>query len=345
MTPNKPLIRLASRIHQELLRATKEPLLPMLPESSWQDAQRWLGYLRMAQERGWTGAVKAARDELLFALKSLVSQSETALELLQAKPASSSVVPMRDIYEELVALEQEFDELEWDWKKGTLSVATEPIELEEIDLGPFEIRLDWRQMDSSMPYCVIAKQEHAAECDSSVTHPHVSSERLCEGDGRVPIRQALQQGRLCDFFLLVRQVLQTYNAGSAYVKLQNWFGSRCQDCGHDCDETVVCEGCENDICDDCCSWCSNCDHRCCSECCGRCHGCRRIHCHSCLSACADCSEDFCEECLTDGCCSECRKAATDTDEDSANAASSDAGGQTPGVAVHADRLGEALVSA
>lgn len=343
MTPNKPLIRLASAIHQAMVRSQKQSPLPVLPQTAWRDAERWLWYLRFSQERGWSGAVEAARGDLAFALKTLVTQSEAALATLENKQPSPPVVPMRDIYEELVALEQEFDELDWDWKKGTLSVVTEPIELEEIDLGPFEIRLDWRQMDSSMPYCVIAKQVHAAECDSSVTHPHVSSERLCEGDGRVPIRQALQQGRLCDFFLLVRQVLQTYNAGSAYVKLQNWTGARCSDCGHDCEETLVCQGCESDICEECCCWCSACDGRRCSECRGRCHGCERTHCHDCLSACADCSEDFCEECLTDGCCSDCRKAASD--ETAANVAQSFEGSETPSIAVHTAGLGQAVVSA
>ena len=345
MSQHKPLIRLAGRIHQELLRTQKQPPLPELPQAAWRDAERWLWYLRFGQERGWTGAVAAARGDLVFALRAIVTQSEMALAVLEGGKSSPLVLSMHDIYEELVAVEQEFDEVDWDWKKGTLSVVTEPITLEEIDLGSFEIVLDWRNVDSTMSYRVVAKQEHAAECDSNVTHPHVSSEKLCEGDGRVPIRQALQQGRLCDFFLLVRQVLQTYNPGSAYVKLQNWSGSRCQDCGYDCDETLVCEGCENDICDDCCGGCSTCDSRCCSECRGRCHGCQRNHCHSCLSACADCSETFCEECLPDGRCSECREAA-DT-ESSAPVAQSVAGGETetPGAAVHSAGLGQAVVSA
>ncbi len=344
MRPNKPLLRLASRIHQTLVRKVAQRPLPVLPDQFWENAQRWSRYLLMMHERGWHGAAAVAREELECALKSVFSQSETALSLLAARESSPPAVRMRDIYDELVALHQEFNEVDWNFKTGTLSVVTEPITLDETELGAFEVVLDWQNWDSSMPYKVVARQENPAECDNGVTHPHVHSEKLCEGDGRMPIRQALQQGRVCDFFLLVKQVLETYNPGSAFVKLQNWSGARCSDCGHDCEETLVCQGCESDICEECCCWCSACDGRRCSECRGRCHGCERTHCHDCLSACADCSEDFCEECLTDGCCSDCREAAVPA-ESSANAAQPDEGSETPSVAVHSAGLGQAVVSA
>ena len=47
-------------------------------------------------------------------------------------------------------------------------------------------------------------------------------ERLCEGDGRSAIRQALAQGRLLDFFMLVAGGLRTYNAESPFVALEIW---------------------------------------------------------------------------------------------------------------------------
>ena len=67
--------------------------------------------------------------------------------------------------------------------------------------------------------------------DEEVTHLHVHDRTLCEEDGRVPIRSALRQGRLCDFFLLVQQVLQTDNAGSAFVRLEDWDSKSCANYG------------------------------------------------------------------------------------------------------------------
>lgn len=81
-------------------------------------------------------------------------------------PSSPVALIVRDIYEDLVALQLEFDEVDWSFKAGTLSAVTEPIVLEEIDLGPFEIVLDGRQIDTATPNHVIAKRENPAECDS-----------------------------------------------------------------------------------------------------------------------------------------------------------------------------------
>ena len=46
MRPNKPLIRLASAIHQALAKSQKQLPLPVLPQAAWRDAERWLWYLR-----------------------------------------------------------------------------------------------------------------------------------------------------------------------------------------------------------------------------------------------------------------------------------------------------------
>ena len=47
----------------------------------------------------------------------------------------------RELFQEIIALEGEFDEVRLD-RKGTLSVVTEPIILDGFDLGRFEIALD-----------------------------------------------------------------------------------------------------------------------------------------------------------------------------------------------------------
>jgi len=59
----------------------------------------------------------------------------------------------------------------------------------------------------------------------------VREEDLCEGEGRGPIQKAIRQGRFYDLFVLINQILQTYNGDSAYVPLSRWEGSSCPDCG------------------------------------------------------------------------------------------------------------------
>ena len=84
-----------------------------------------------------------------------------------------------------------------------------------MNLGPFEIRLDWGSLSDPNPYSVVALDPNSAASNDEVTHPHVKDEHLCEGEGHSAIRAALAECRLLDFFMLVSQVLHTYGQGSA----------------------------------------------------------------------------------------------------------------------------------
>jgi hypothetical protein len=59
--------------------------------------------------------------------------------------------------------------------------------------------------------------------------------------------------RTCDFFMLVRSILQTYNRDSACVQLDSWSSATCHDCGQSMDEdqSCRCESCEEEFCDSC----------------------------------------------------------------------------------------------
>ncbi len=105
----------------------------------------------------------------------------------------------------------EFDQVTINLRERTLSVTTEPIDLEGLELGPFSILLDWNRLSEHGSYRIVAEYPNPAHSNEEVTHPHVHDERLCEGGGHLAIRQSLQEGRLLDFFILVRQVLRTYN--------------------------------------------------------------------------------------------------------------------------------------
>ena len=132
---------------------------------------------------------------------------------------------VREIFGDLVALSDEFEGVTIDASNQTLSVTTEPIVLEEIDLGPFEIRLHWDRIGERRPYEVVALEPNPAGESSDTTHPHVKGEQLCEGDGRAVDRPSPSSRTLVDFFQIVSRILDTYNSGSAYVSLSDWNGS------------------------------------------------------------------------------------------------------------------------
>src|SRR5690606_18801456 len=98
--------------------------------------------------------------------------------------------------------------------------------------------------------------------------PHVQDEGLCEGEGRQTLRSALEQGRLFEFFLVVERILNTYNAGSAYVSLDEWNGVSCDDCGRTTneDDSVSCQECGTCSCDDCYRYCESCSESFCAGC-------------------------------------------------------------------------------
>ena len=116
-----------------------------------------------------------------------------------------------DLVADLLALEREFGNRQIDLRCSVLSVETEPIVLEGMDLGRFRIALDWSRWEDDQPYDIIALEPNPAAGNSAVTHPHIEQDGLCTGEGRLPIRQALAEGRLFDLFLLIRQILSTYN--------------------------------------------------------------------------------------------------------------------------------------
>jgi len=249
-------------------------------------------------------------------LADLRRQIDQAAGQLDAPDSSGTIATPRDLYRDLLALQNEFDEVDICPRQRKVSAVTETIILEEIDLGRFAIELNWEELGQYQAYSVVALDPNPAASSSDTTHPHVQNGSLCEGEGRVPIRQALRHGRLLDFFIMVRQILRTYNSSSAYVSLDEWQGIDCHDCGRLVvgDERDTCEACEVDLCGDCSTGCRSCDRRCCSECIDSCSDCEEYFCSQCLSRCAECRQQFCEECLTDEKCNACREAEEAEDD-------------------------------
>ena len=211
---------------------------------------------------------------------------------------------------ELQQIEAEFGG--WEVLKGqrSLFVTTEPISLEGMQLGRFEIELCLYSIDlleQEQPLRIHALDPNWANGADDVPHPHVRDRRLCTGDATNLLKQALYEGRLADYFLIVRQVLRTYNSDSPHVAIDDWDGVPCHDCGcsMNADDRYYCDGCEREFCDDCFGCCQGCSTTLCYGCLSTCRYCDDTTCESCLAIRSACEQSCCQGCLEDDLCPEC----------------------------------------
>jgi hypothetical protein len=262
-----------------------------------------------AVEKGWLIGAESVRSRIEINLNDFSHHLQRFKELINT---DETIMPnFIDIVTELMQAEQEFGELKFDLNEKTISVTTETVILEDISFGPFEIKLFVSQIEKlydDCPYRIIALEPNPAGGNDSVTHPHVSDERLCEGDGHVAIRKAIEQGRFFDFFTLIISILQTYNPDSPYIAIDDWEGRTCYDCGSTIsdDESYYCERCDRDYCSQCSTCCQVCDTTVCLGCSAECQGCNVPVCRDCTDTCRECEQTFCKNCLNEeGLCENC----------------------------------------
>jgi hypothetical protein len=304
------LIRMAIAIHERRHSKTTHDKCATLPTAAWQQCESLNRRLQKASQRGLNLAAKRLNHDLRLAVERLRNEVTELDHKLRPSSGEDRIAPVGDIYADLIALHDEFEDVAFNRRDHTLSVTTEAIELDSVYLGPFEIRLDWTHLLEGHPsnYRVIAVDPNPAAANESVTHPHVQDEAVCEGDGHQPIRRALEQGRLLDFFMIVANLLRTYNSGSPFVSLSDWHGVECADCGSTVcdDERWTCEKCETTVCGECYYNCPGCAGIFCNECMTRCEGCDENHCSGCMKQCSDCDAELCQGCLDDNeRCSDC----------------------------------------
>lgn len=309
MTSNdRRRLRAAVRIHERLTAGRDPAAAPLLPLDTWDDLVTAARRVVLAEQHGWSVAAASSRATFRRLANALIDRLSRGVAAAEGRRRSVQVQSPAEVLAELVALEQEFDEVEIALTEQKLSVTTDPIVFEGVHLGRFRVVLHWDELPEASSYSVIALDPNPAAHDETTPHPHVREDTLCEGDGRSPIRSALEEGRLLDFFLLINSILTTYNPSSAYVQLSRWNGAPCTDCGCTSaeDESTCCDRCDRDVCFDCSAGCNDCGRTCCSDCRGRCDGCGELFCSACLTSCRSCSEDFCGACLEEGACSVCR---------------------------------------
>jgi hypothetical protein len=298
--------RAAVAIHS-LLRPEFPPELS-LPTASWAECQRLTRLIEKARHRRLPAAARRMEAALAVVIPRVMSPLHD-YERAAAKTRNRGTSTIHDILAELTALDSEFDEVSVSMERHCITVTTDAVVLEGLDLGRFAIVLNWHRLHERGAYEVDALDASPAAASEDTTHPHVQSNSLCDGEGKAAIRQALCDRRLFDFFVLVRQILQTYNASSAYVSLDDWFGISCPDCGATTseDDSYHCEGCSTTTCGGCSNRCHDCDDYFCSDCIRTCTGCEDDTCSSCRSACVECGDGFCKGCLTDECCPLCHE--------------------------------------
>jgi len=301
---NRQLLRAAQAIrdqlatlHQRRFALTAEATATLM--TALENVQTARRRLTLCCRHGWLAAAARLYGQLDMTLRNLpyhLSQLERTVQTSRLQLPS-----LRQVVAELDQLQRECGPVEYRPGERLLAATTDPIVLDGVYLGEFHIELHIGGMAEPLGrdvYRVVALDPHPASSNDSVTHPHVSDEQLCEGDASAAIRAALHTGRICDFFVLVRSVLTTYNPSSPYVPLAEWEGRACYECGYvtSRDDLCWCCRCENEYCQDCASYCRCCDQTVCLACLTQCAGCQEWICQECMSSCSRCSKPLCRAC-------------------------------------------------
>lgn len=324
---DRELVRVAATIQQILRQLRRDRYTQCVVQLSFMtgrlhDLARYSRRLSTALSRDWFAAAEHSCKSITRQLADIpffASNLQSALDRRHRHvPAVSEIV------EELRALQQEFEDVQFNRQDSALCVVTEPIALEDVDLGRFQMALyldELGQMYQRTTYRIRALDPNPAANDSAITHPHVSNEVLCEGDGGAALRTAMEEGRLVDFFSMVRSILTTYNPDSPYVPLADWDGTPCCECGYmmDRENAGYCSHCGDPVCEECERVCADCCELLCSHCAGLCEICERSLCRACAKRkCAGCESVCCLSCIEDGLCPDCKQESEAPDDDKDN---------------------------
>lgn len=267
--------------------------------------------IEIAKRRGWDLAAQRLSHDRFVTASDLRLHISNWLNHRPTWRNISRSPNLGNLYGELLALEAEFGQLDCDSKNHELFVTTETIVLEGVELGRFEIRLDWRACAAKeeLPYRVVALDPNPAAGSPYVTHPNVQHEKLCPGEGYGAIVRALAQWRLYEFFLVVHQILQTYSHQSPFVALEDWGQVPCSDCGSlRGEDGYSCQGCDTSLCSNCVTFCNGCDGDFCSQCAKTCSHCDDYYCSGCLCTCGQCQAAVCSGCREhDTLCKKCHE--------------------------------------
>ena len=146
---NRPLVRVAVAMYADLVARRANGPLVDLPVATWDRCTELVRQIRRAQLRGWYLAANKLTTDLRHAIPPVQYELAAVVQKLSSSHALELLATANNIYQDLVALGEEFEELDYDVRARRLSVTTEPIVLDGVYLGPFEIRLQWARQSSS----------------------------------------------------------------------------------------------------------------------------------------------------------------------------------------------------
>ena len=238
----------------------------------------------------------------------------------------TATMQMKDVIEEFKYVGKEFDSMEFDPDNRSISVITPAISLQipgtkpekHVDFGKFKVELKYSEQDDNRGwnYNITALTPNCPRGDggegriTNIIHPHVQGGRMCEGAGKAAISKALKETRLVDFFDLTMSILNEYNPGSPYHKLEFWRHRPCRECRTPVDpdegDGYACNG-------------ASCNRIYCERCVkehkvgGVCLECGEFFCSAHLLKCAGCDNGLCSGCAKNVkgkmYCKECAKEA------------------------------------
>ncbi|HET6423246.1 MAG TPA: hypothetical protein VFG20_06155 [Planctomycetaceae bacterium] len=269
----------AQQIVKALLAEQAASPFPTFPDSQIQALHRLRQRWHYAVARGWQVAAATMQNTWNLHLEWLINDLKA--RRCRAPSRAAITLTAAQVYRDLAGLQDEFEFVDIDSRARTVTVRTDRIMLDDVDLGPFAIVWSWGNPDDSLR--VIAEEPQRPDYPEDLTHPHVREDELCVGDGQAALDQAFRSGRLFDAFLILRQILKTYNPHSAYASLWRWTGRVCRGCAGSVseDESWSCETCGEVFCGDC------------SQCCDACGD---PVCQGCSSLCSDCETRICSRC-------------------------------------------------
>jgi hypothetical protein len=320
----KSLVQIANRIQKALMRSKNSRYLELMRQlksfaGQLQEVTAESRRMGASLAHGWFLAADRCCNSVSRLLHD-IPYSVSRIQQLTDVPRKE-MPKLSMLVQELNQVQQEFGNMEFDAEENTISVVTEAITLEDIYLGPFKIQLELGRLSelyTSTTYRLIALDPHPAATSEDVTHPHVSNEQLCEGDGSVAVRAALEQGRLSDFFTMVRSILNTYNPDSPYISLNEWNGEPCYECGYvmSSENGYYCSFCDRAFCEECTTYCRSCDETICVGCAAQCETCEESVCPRCArTRCIECESVCCESCIDEGLCPDCKQERKNEDEE------------------------------
>ena len=122
-------LRAGIKIRGHLLGTERATYFRDLPIAIWQQCCQTADRLRFVQSRDWRTATQSVADDLHFTTGCLLRELNLFREQLPQRQTPRSVASANEIAADLVALEQEFEEVALDLRERTVSVVTTPIAL------------------------------------------------------------------------------------------------------------------------------------------------------------------------------------------------------------------------